>query len=127
MRNFALTQQNDLDGYANKKSVLEQSCLIGSWPSTAHRDLVELLTFVLPPSADRSQVDAYLKGTARRLQAWEFRQGSIAMTGLRASGANSKWRQSTGLQCNYCLARSFTFLSLRASFANIERLLDMYE
>jgi aminoglycoside phosphotransferase (APT) family kinase protein len=29
--------------------------------NTAHRDLVELLTFVLPPSADRSQVDAHLE------------------------------------------------------------------
>jgi hydroxymethylglutaryl-CoA reductase (NADPH) len=95
--------------------------------NTAHRDAVELLTFVLPAAAGRDEVDALLEG----------HRAALAARGVTAGIDREEWME--GFRCELkveainriglqlLFAAQFPLPYLARINANIERLIDMYE
>jgi len=95
--------------------------------NTAHRDLVELLTFVLPPSVDRARVDRHV----------EVHRSALAAAGVTSGIDRETWL--AGFRCELgveALNRVGLQLVFGAQFhlpyaervnATIEHLLDLYQ
>jgi FKBP-type peptidyl-prolyl cis-trans isomerase (trigger factor) len=95
--------------------------------STAHRDLVEMLTFVMPPDATRTQIDRLVT---------EFRM-ALARLGINTGLDRDTWMEAfrtelkveainrVGMQCIF--ATAFPLAYYARINANIERLLDLYD
>ena len=95
--------------------------------NTAFRDLVELLTFVLPPSVDRARVDSPI----------ETHRAALVAAGVTSGVDHETWR--AGFRCELgveALNRVGLQLVFGAQFhlpyaervnATIERLIDLYE
>lgn len=95
--------------------------------NTAFRDLVELLTFVLPPSVDRARVDRHV----------ETHRSALAAAGVTSGIDHETWL--AGFRCELgveALNRAGLQLVFGAQFhlpyaarvnATIERLIDLYE
>lgn len=95
--------------------------------NTAHRDIVELLTFVLPSSADRLQVDTHI----------EKHRAALIALGVSTGVDRDAWAE--GFRCELkveaidriglqlLFAAQFPLAYIARINSNIERLLDMYE
>jgi hypothetical protein len=95
--------------------------------NTAQRDLVELLTFVLPASADRRAIDGYV----------ETHRAALVEAGVSSSIDRDAWIE--GFRCElkvealdrvglqFLFAARFPLAYLARINATIERLLDLYE
>jgi hypothetical protein len=116
----------------NQRNVgFRQRVLMLDWElveyNTAHRDIVELLTFVLPPSVDRRQVDAHI----------EKHRAALIALGVSTGVDRDAWME--GFRCELRV-EAINRIGLQLLFAaqfplpylvridrNIEHLLDMYE
>jgi hydroxymethylglutaryl-CoA reductase (NADPH) len=95
--------------------------------NTAHRDIVELLTFVLPSSADRSQVDAHLERHRTALVASGVSTGVDRDAWLEGFRCELKAEAINRVAMQLLFAAQFSLAYLTRINANIERLLDLYE
>ncbi|HEY7229689.1 MAG TPA: hypothetical protein VH558_04900 [Pseudolabrys sp.] len=94
--------------------------------NTAHRDIVELLTFVLPSSADRRQIDAHVEKHRQTLVALGVTEGvdrDAWMEGFRCE-LKAEAIDRIGLQLLF--AAQFPLAYLSRINRNIEWLLDVY-
>jgi hypothetical protein len=95
--------------------------------NTCHRDLVELLTFVLPPSADRADVDRLVESHRARLNARGAGLETDLSTWMEAFRTELKLEaiNRIGMQCIFEAA--FPLAYFERINTNIERLLDLYD
>jgi hypothetical protein len=95
--------------------------------NTAHRDIVELLTFVLPSSADRSQVDAHIGRHRTLLTSLGVLTGVDRDAWIEGFRCELKVEAINRVGLQLLFAAQFPLVYLGRINSNIERLLDMYE
>jgi hypothetical protein len=95
--------------------------------NTAHRDIVELLTFVLPSSVDRSQVDAHVERHRAALMALGVSTGVDRDAWIEGFRCELKVEAINRIGLQLLFAAQFPLAYLGRINSNIERLLDMYE
>jgi hypothetical protein len=95
--------------------------------NTAHRDIVELLTFVLPPSADRSQVDAHIERHRTRLVALGVSTGVDRDAWMEGFRCELRVEAIDRIALQLLFGAQFPLAYLTRINSNIERLLDLYE
>ncbi len=95
--------------------------------NTAHRDIVELLTFVLPAAADRSQVDAHLERYRSSLLALGVSTGTDRDAWMEGFRCELKVEAINRVALQLLFAAQFPLPYLARINRNIERLLAMYE
>jgi hypothetical protein len=93
--------------------------------NTAHRDIVELLTFVLPSSADRSQVDAHVERHRTRLVALGVSAGVDRDAWMEGFRCELKVVAIDRIGLQPLFGAQFPLAYLTRINSNIERLLDM--
>ncbi len=95
--------------------------------NTAHRDIVELLTFVLPASAGRDQVDAHLERHRSALLALGVSTGIDRDAWIEGFRCELKVEAIDRIALQLLFAAQFPLAYVVRINRNIERLLDMYE
>jgi hypothetical protein len=95
--------------------------------NTAHRDIVELLTFVLPLSADRSQVDGHLERHRAKLAALGVSTGVDPDAWIEGFRCELKVEAINRVAMQLLFGAEFQLPFLTRINRTIERLLDMYE
>ena len=95
--------------------------------NTAHRDIVELLTFVLPSSVDRAQVDAHIEKHRTSLVALGVSTGVDRDAWIEGFRCELKVEAINRIGLQLLFAAQFPLAYLTRINSNIERLLDMYE
>ncbi len=95
--------------------------------NTAHRDIVELLTFVLPSFADRSQVDAHIERHRTVLTSLGISTGVDRDAWIEGFRCELKVEAINRIGLQLLFAAQFPLAYLGRINSNIERLLDMYE
>ena len=95
--------------------------------NTAHRDLVEMLTFVLPSSASRADIDQLVDGHRTMLIAAGVTPGPDRDTWMEAFRSELKTEAINRIGMQYIFAAAFPLAYFARINANIERLLDLYQ
>lgn len=95
--------------------------------NTAHRDLVEMLTFVMPLDAGRAAIDRLVAGHRTALGSLGVDTGPDRETWMEAFRAELRVEaiNRIGMQCIF--AAAFPLAYFAPINANIERLLDLYD
>jgi hydroxymethylglutaryl-CoA reductase (NADPH) len=94
--------------------------------NTAQRDLVELLTFVLPASADRAQVDRHVEAHRRALVEAGVSAGIDRDAWVEGFRCELKVEAINRVGLQLLFAAQFPLAYLARINATIERLLDLY-
>ena len=95
--------------------------------NTAHRDIVELLTFVLPSSVDRPQVDTHVDKHRAALMGLGVSTGIDRDAWIEGFRCELKVEAINRMGLQLLFAAQFPLAYLSRINTNIERLLDMYE
>ena len=95
--------------------------------NTAQRDLVELLTFVLPITADRAQIDRHLEAHRAALQAAGVSGGIERDAWIEGFRMELKVEAINRVGLQLLFAAQFPLAYLERINTAIERLLDLYE
>ncbi len=95
--------------------------------NTAHRDIVELLTFVMPFSADRLQVDTHIEKHRAALIELGVSTGVDRDTWIEGFRCELKVEAIDRIGLQLLFAAQFPLAYIARINSNIERLLDMYE
>jgi hypothetical protein len=95
--------------------------------NTAHRDLVELLTFVLPPRAERGQADSHVETHRAALIALGVSTGVDRDHWIEGFRCELKVEAINRIGMQLLFATQFPLAYLARINHNIERLLDLYE
>lgn len=94
--------------------------------NTAHRDLVEMLTFVLPASADREQIDAHVERHRLALAKLGVSNGIDRDAWMEGFRSEVKTEVTNRINLQFLFAAAFPLAYLARINRNIERLLDIY-
>ena len=95
--------------------------------NSAHRDLVELLTFVLPPSATRAEIDALVERHRRHLVSLGVREGLDPDHWMEAFRAELRVEAIDRIAMQGIFAAAFPLAYFARINATSERLLDLYD
>jgi hypothetical protein len=95
--------------------------------NTAHRDIVELLTFVLPASAGRQQIDAHVEKHRETLVALGVTAGVERDTWIEGFRCEIRVEAIDRIGLQLLFAAQFPLAYLARINRNIERLLDIYD
>ena len=95
--------------------------------NTAHRDIAEMLTFVLPQSADRKQIDAHLERHRLALTNAGITQGTDKDSWMEGFRCELKVEAINRIGLQFIFGAAFPLAYLAHINANIERLLDLYD
>jgi hypothetical protein len=95
--------------------------------NTAHRDIVELLTFVLPDTAGRQEIDAHLESHRAALVDLGVSTGVDRDTWVEGFRCEVKVEAINRIGLQLLFAAQFPLAYLSRINRTIERLLDMYE
>jgi hypothetical protein len=95
--------------------------------NTAHRDIVELLTFVLPASAGRQQIDAHVEKHRETLVALGVTAGVERDTWIEGFRCEIRVEAIDRIGLQLLFAAQFSLAYLARINRNIERLLDIYD
>jgi hypothetical protein len=95
--------------------------------NTAQRDLVELLTFVLPPSADRARVDRHVEAHRSALAAAGVTSGIDRDTWLAGFRCELRVEALNRVGFQLVFGAQFPVPYVERVNATIEHLLDLYE
>jgi len=94
--------------------------------NTAHRDLVELLTFVLPEGASRGQIDAHVERHRSTLAELGVAKGVDPDAWVEGFRSEVKTEAINRINLQFLFAAAFSLAYLGRINRNIERLLDLY-
>ena len=94
--------------------------------NTAHRDLAEMLTFVLPEDAGRDQVDAHLERHRATLVEMGVTKGTDRDAWVEGFRSEVKTEAINRINLQFLFGAAFPLTYLVRINRNIERLLDMY-
>jgi hypothetical protein len=94
--------------------------------NTAHRDVVEMLAFVLPPNAGREQIDAHVERQRATLAASGVVKGIDRDAWIEGFRAEVKTEAVNRINLQFLFGAAFPLAYLARINRNIERLLDMY-
>ena len=94
--------------------------------NTAHRDIVELLTFVLPSSAGREQIDTHVEKHRKALVALGVTEGFDRDTWVEGFRCELKVEAIDRVGLQLLFAAQFPLAYLARINRSIERLLDIY-
>jgi hydroxymethylglutaryl-CoA reductase (NADPH) len=94
--------------------------------NTAQRDLVELLTFVLPPGADRAQIDGHVEAHRRALAEAGIAKGIERDAWIEGFRCELKIEAINRVGLQLLFGAQFPLAYLVRINATIERLLDLY-
>jgi aminoglycoside phosphotransferase (APT) family kinase protein len=94
--------------------------------NTAHRDLAEMLTFVLPEDAGRDQVDAHLERHRATLVEMGVTKGTDRDAWVEGFRSEVKTEAIDRISLQFLFGAAFPLAYLVRINRNIERLLDMY-
>lgn len=94
--------------------------------NTAHRDLVEMLTFVLPPAATRAEIDRHVEAHRATLVAAGVTPGTDRDAWIEGFRCELKVEAINRVGFQLLFAAEFPLAYLARINANIERLLDLY-
>ena len=94
--------------------------------NTAHRDLVEMLTFVLPAAAGRADVDRHVEAHRAALAAAGVSRGIDRDAWVEGFRCELKVEAINRVGLQLLFAAQFPLAYLARINANIERLLDLY-
>jgi hydroxymethylglutaryl-CoA reductase (NADPH) len=94
--------------------------------NTAHRDLVEMLTFVLPASADRNRIDAHLEAHRRALIEFGVKTGVDRDAWLEGFRCEVRTEAINRIGLQLLFSAQFPLAYLTRINRTIERLLDIY-
>ncbi len=116
----------------NKRNIgFRPDVLVLDWElvelNTAHRDIVELLTFVLPSSAGRQQIDAHVERHRKALVARGVTEGIDREAWGEGFRCELKVEAIDRIGLQFLFAAQFPLAYLARINRNIERLLDIYE
>jgi hypothetical protein len=93
--------------------------------NTAHRDLVEMLTFVLPAQATRAEIDAYVENHRATLTELGVADGIDRQDWIEGFRAEVKTEAINRINLQFLFAAAFPLAYLGRINRNIERLLDV--
>jgi aminoglycoside phosphotransferase (APT) family kinase protein len=94
--------------------------------NTAHRDLVEMLTFVLPEAAGRKQIDTHVEGHRLALAELGISKGIDREAWMEGFRSEVKTEATNRINLQFLFGAAFPLAYLARINRNIERLLDMY-
>lgn len=94
--------------------------------NTAHRDIVEMLTFVLPPEAGRKQIDAHVERHRATLVESGVVKGVDRDAWTEGFRAEVRTEAVNRINLQFLFGAAFPLAYLVRINRNIERLLDMY-
>jgi hypothetical protein len=94
--------------------------------NTGHCDLVEMLTFVLPKSATRMDIDRLVENHRATLSAMGAESGLDRDTWMEAFRSELKVEAINRMSMQYIFEAAFPLAYFERINANIERLLDLY-
>jgi hypothetical protein len=94
--------------------------------NTAHRDLVEMLTFVLPARATRAEIDAHVESHRAALVELGVTNGIDREAWIEGFRAELKTEAINRINLQFLFAAAFPLAYLVRINRNIERLLDIY-
>jgi hydroxymethylglutaryl-CoA reductase (NADPH) len=113
-----------------RPDTLQPSVVVLDWElverNIAQRDLVEMLTFVLPASADRSQVDRYVEAHRTALIAAGVATGIERDAWIEGFRCELKVEAINRVAHHFLFAAQFPLAYLARINATMERLLDLY-